>query len=137
MERYTVKGQCLCGAIAFVVEPLPDLVFNCHCSRCRVSHGADYATQVFADRASLEFLRGQDDLTEYESTGGLRCFCKHCGSRLMNYAKDNGDYLSVAAACLDDTYRGRAIAHCFVSAKARWHEPAPGIEQHQELPATV
>ena len=86
-------GKCLCGVIEFNAEEVPDLVFNCHCSRCRVSHGADYATQAFAVRSSLEFTKGREFLSEYESTGGIRTFCSKCGSRLMNYAKADGDYL--------------------------------------------
>jgi len=45
----------------------------------------------------------------------------------MNYEKDNGPYLSIAIACLDDTYRGKPVAHAFVASKARWHEPSRDI----------
>ena len=129
-----MHGQCLCGAIEFTAQAIPNMVFNCHCSRCRTSHGADYATQAFAVRESLVFLKGKDKLQEYESTGGIRTFCSHCGSRLMNYAKDGGDYLSIAIACLDESYHGKAIAHCFTNSKARWHTPTDDIPGYAELP---
>lgn len=126
-----MTGQCLCGQIIFKAQEIPEVVFNCHCSRCRTSHGADYATQAFAVRDSLEFISGKDKLKEYESTGGIRTFCSNCGSRLMNYAKEGGDYLSVAIACLDDTYEGKAVANCFANDKAPWHtinEEIPSFE---------
>lgn len=129
-----MRGKCLCGLIEFTVEEIPEMVFNCHCSRCRVSHGADYATQAFAVRSSLKFLKGEDKLTEYESTGGMRCFCSNCGSRLMNYAKDGGDYLSIAIACLDSSYKGKAQSRCFTGSKAPWHTPSEDIPQFEELP---
>jgi len=130
-----MTGKCLCGEIEFTAEEIPEMVFNCHCSRCRKSHGSDYATQAFAVRNSLRFIMGQDKLKEYNSTGGIRTFCSNCGSRLMNYAKEGGDYLSIAIACLDDTYTGKAQAHCFTSSKAVWHTPAqeiPGFESFPE-----
>ncbi len=34
-------GKCLCGKIEFEAQEIPGMVFNCHCSRCRISHGAD------------------------------------------------------------------------------------------------
>lgn len=132
-----MHGKCLCGEIEFVAQEVAGLVFNCHCSRCRRSHGADYATQAFAARSSLQFLKGEELLKEYDSGGGLRTFCSNCGSRLMNYAKEGGDYLSVAIACLDESYQGQAIAHCFVNSKAPWHTPSADIESHEELPTSL
>ncbi len=127
-------GKCLCGKIEFEAQEIPEMVFNCHCSRCRISHGADYATQAFAVRDSLKFIKGQEYLKEYESTGGIRTFCSNCGSRLMNYAKDGGDYLSIAIACLDSSYQGKAAAHCFTGSKAPWHNPSVDIPSFEGIP---
>lgn len=132
-----MKGKCLCGEISFQFEEMPNLVFNCHCSRCRVSHGADYATQIFAIRESLEFNAGEKLLSEYESTGGIRCFCTKCGSRLMNYAKDGGDYLSVAASCVEDTENLKITANCFLGKKVERSlidSETPGFD---ELPTSL
>lgn len=124
-----MTGKCLCGQIEFTATLIPGRVFNCHCSRCRTSHGSDYATQAFAVRDSLVFKKGQDKLKEYESTGGVRTFCSECGSRLMNFAKEGGDYLSIAVACLDESYTEEAVAHCFTGSKAAWHT------LNQEIPS--
>ena len=129
-----MRGKCLCGLIEFEAQEIPGMVFNCHCSRCRISHGADYATQAFAVRNSLKFIKGEEFLKEYESTGGIRTFCSICGSRLMNYAKNRGDYLSIAISCLDSTYQGQAVAHCFTGSKAPWHNPSGDIPSFEGLP---
>ena len=131
-----MTGKCLCGAIEFRATEIPGMVFNCHCSRCRKSHGADYATQAFAIRSSLQFIKGQNNLKEYESTGGIRAFCSICGSRLMNYAKDGGDYLSIAIACLD-SYKGKPVAHCFTDSKASWHELSTDLPVYKGLPENL
>ncbi len=130
-------GKCLCGKIEFEAQEIPGMVFNCYCYRCRISHGADYATQAFAVRDSLKFIKGKEYLKEYESTGGIRAFCSICGSRLMNYAKDGGDYLSIAIACLDSSYQGKAVAHCFTGSKAPWHNPSSDIPSYEGLPSNL
>ena len=132
-----MTGNCLCGEIEFTAQEIPEVVFNCHCSMCRTSHGSDYATQAFAVRSSLVFTKGKEKLKEYESIGGIRAFCSNCGSRLMNYAKEGGDYLSVAIACLDDTYEGKAVAHCFVESKAPWHTPNAEIPSFDGFPENL
>lgn len=126
-----MKGKCLCEKIGFEFVEIADLVFNCHCSRCRISHGADYATQIFAHRDSLRFTSGEEQLSEYESTGGIRCFCSECGSRLMNYGKCGEDYLSVAASCVADSENLKITANCFLSEKverSRINQEIPGFD---------
>jgi hypothetical protein len=132
-----MKGSCVCGAIEFEVTEIPNMVFNCHCVRCRKSHGAAFATQAFAIRNTLKFIRGKEYLKEYESTGGIRAFCSHCGSRLMNYAKDNGDYLSIALSCIDTPHDLKPVADVFVSSKVNWHDLSGQLPHFDELPPDV
>lgn len=133
-----MTGRCLCGGIEFEAEEIAGMVFNCHCSRCRRAHGAAFATQAFAVRSSLTFKKGRELLHEYDSSAeGIRAFCSNCGSRVMNYAKNNGNYLSVAIACLDSGYRGKPVAHAFVASKADWHEPSRDIPSFNEIPGGV
>lgn len=132
-----LRGSCVCNSIEFEVISIPEMVFNCHCTRCRKSHGAAFATQAFAVRNSLKFIRGKDNLKEYESTGVIRTFCGNCGSRIMNYAKDNGDYLSIALSCIDTPHNLAPVANVYVSSKVHWCELSEKIPQFSELPSSV
>ena len=49
-----LRGSCVCNSIEFEVISILEMVFNCHCTRCRKSHGAAFATQAFAIRNSLK-----------------------------------------------------------------------------------
>lgn len=113
------------------------MIFNCHCSRCRKSHGSAFATQVIADRESLKFLRGQDFLSEFESTSAVRAFCSHCGSRLMNYGKNGDDYLSIAITSFDSESDFRPIGECFVGEKLDFIKLDPTIAHFQQLPSIL
>ncbi len=132
-----MTGSCVCGAIEFEAQAIPGMAFNCHCSRCRKSHGAAFATQAFAVKKSLKFNKGKEYLKEYISTGGIRAFCSNCGSRLMNYAKNNGDYLSISIACLDGSYEEKPVAHAYVGSKAPWHHPSEDIPSFDTLPSIL
>ena len=134
-----IKGSCLCGVIAYEVEPVAGKVFNCHCSQCRKSHGAAFATQAFARGKTLRFIKGAEFLTEYSGHGGIRAFCSVCGSRLMNYAENKRLYLSVALSCVDGDESGKEIAakpvaHAFVDSKAAWHTPSEDIPSYPGMP---
>ncbi len=129
-----VRGSCLCGAVEYEVELIPDKVFNCHCSLCRKSHGAAFATQAFAKAETLRFLKGEELLSEYQGRRGIRAFCSSCGSKLMNYAPDKSQYLSVALACVDSGADVKPVADCFVGSKADWSTLSGNIPSFKMLP---
>ena len=132
-----IKGSCLCGAIEYEVEEIPGKIYNCHCSQCRKSHGAAFATQVFARGATLRFIKGKEFLKEYRhasGNGGIRAFCSQCGSRLMNYLPEKNLYLSVALASVDSDFDGEPVAHAFVGSRALWHTPSTDIPSYESVP---
>jgi hypothetical protein len=130
-----LSGKCLCGKIEFLAEDVPGMVFNCHCSRCRKSHGSAFATQVFANGASLKFVKGKELLCEYDGgSGGLRTFCSNCGSRLMNYSKDSTDYLSICISAIDSDIKIAPVADCFTDNKFEWCQVDKNIQQYSALP---
>lgn len=121
-----VKGSCLCGAIEYEVELIPDKIFNCHCSKCRKAHGAAFAT--------LAFAKGEDVLAEHKVKRGTRAFCSNCGLRLMNYVPDKNEYLSVTLACVDTGLDVGPVSHVFTGSKASWYEPSDDIPSFKALP---
>jgi len=129
-----IKGSCLCGKIAFQADEISNKIYNCHCSRCRKSSGSAFATQVFANLDSLNFIKGRDALVEYESTGGIRTFCSACGSRLMNYGKPGVDYLSIAISAIDNPNGLKPSADCFTENKLPWCTLDNTISHHETMP---
>lgn len=130
-------GKCLCGKIEFEFDAKERIAINCHCSRCRKSHGAAFASQLFSSKSSLKFIKGNDELKEYHSESGIRCFCSECGSRLMNYAHGTDNYLSIALSAIESEHEIEPVANAFVGSKARWYTPHNDIEQFEALPTNV
>ena len=48
-----VKGSCLCGTVTWEMQPPFERMSHCHCSMCRKTHGAPFATFV-AVRMNLQ-----------------------------------------------------------------------------------
>ncbi len=55
----------------------------------------------------------------------------------MNYAQDNGDYLSIALACVDTPHHFKPVADVFVSSKVNWHNLSDQIPHFDQLPPDV
>lgn len=130
-----IEGSCLCGAVKYQVELIPDKIFNCHCQYCRKAHGAAYATMAFAKGDTLQVFDDQGMLKEHKNDlGGYRAFCSNCGSRLMNYGPDKSLYLSIALATVDTPVDNAPVAHANTESKASWCEPYAGIPSFPGFP---
>ena len=117
----TYAGGCLCGAVRYEAgAPLRDVV-NCHCGRCRRTHGHVAAyTEVAAAELTLLEDRG---LGWYVADGRERGFCRECGASLF-WRRSGAPSISVAAGTLDQPTGLRTVAHIFVDSKGDYYELA-------------
>ncbi len=127
-------GGCLCGAVRYETRgPLRDVV-NCHCRRCRRTHGHFGAySEVGPDDLVLLEERG---LSWYVADGRERGFCRECGASLF-WRRAGADSTSVAAGTLDEPTGLRTVAHIFVDSKGDYYElvdavPRFGGSRHTE-----
>jgi hypothetical protein len=127
------NGSCLCKSVTYQVTGPFLVVGNCHCSICRKSHGAAFATWAIVNPDQFRWTSGMDHLQAYGSSPGKeRCFCKKCGSPLA--LTDNGKVAEVVFATIDGDAGERPREHIFVRSKAAWHEIADELPQHQAWP---
>jgi hypothetical protein len=132
-----ISGSCLCAAVAFEADDLIEFR-NCHCSRCRKVHGADYASNLYVRPADFRWIRGQDKLINYRLPSAQRfgnTFCGICGSP-MPRAVPQRDFIVIPAGALDHHPRVRASYHIFVASKAPWHEITDDLPQYAEYPTS-
>lgn len=115
------EASCLCGRISWQLDSPLELMSHCHCSRCRKSHGASFATYV-AGAASGFRLRGAEHVARWRSSPALsRCFCRHCGSVVPSDDTFEGRVFTPAGNLAGDPGT-RPVAHIFVASKAPWYE---------------
>lgn len=115
------QGSCLCGAVRFEVVGSFERFFLCHCEYCRKDTGSAHAANLFSSTAQLKWIRGQDQVRQYNlpATRHSKSFCSGCGSALPGLQMD-GALLVVPAGSLDSEVALRPDAHIFVASKASW-----------------
>ena len=133
MATSSVTGRCECGAVRFTVTGALREVSNCHCGQCRRFHGhvGAYTGAALADLAFDE----ERGLRWYQSSNfARRGFCGECGSSLFWHRLD-GDFMSIAAGCLDAPTGLRTVRHIFVAHRGDYYEIEDGLEQFSESSA--
>ena len=129
----SVKGSCLCGSVVYEVTGPLKFMGNCHCSICRKSHGAAYATWGIISPEQFRWISGEEFVQHYESSPGrTRCFCKKCGSPLAG--AHSGVVGEVVVGTIDGDPGTRPQEHIFVGSKALWHDIVDTLPQHEGWP---
>ena len=92
---------CHCGTVRLRVRLSDgfDTILRCSCSYCRMRG----AIAVSADRADIEVIAGQDNLTLYEfnSRTAKHYFCKTCGIYTHHQRRSNPTQYGINAACIE------------------------------------
>jgi hypothetical protein len=129
----TIKGSCLCKSVSYEITGSFKFMGNCHCSICRKSHGAAFATWGILDADQFRWTAGEEFVQAYESSPGRqRCFCRKCGSPLVS--AHSGAVGEVVVGSLDDVAGARPREHIFVGSKAPWYEIADALPQFESWP---
>ena len=100
MISQELHGHCLCGAVAYEIEPPITSAAHCHCESCRRAGGAAFVSWATIAAASLRVTSGADRIVAYPSSpGARRSFCGTCGSQLfMHYdAEPAWAYVTLAS----------------------------------------
>lgn len=123
------KGSCLCGTVQFTVSDEASRMRHCHCSMCRKTHGALFAT--YFESSDLTITAGSDSIEYYESSPGFkRAFCSSCGSTLPEQSAADGT-VAVPAGLMDDDPGIRPEAHIFTESKASGYDICDGLPEHE------
>ena len=124
-----VRGSCLCGEVAFLVEGDLAPIQLCHAVRCRKATGSAAAPEMLAPANGLKWVRGRGRVRIYEAPllteppRYRRAFCEHCGSPLP-VEIDGSGFVILNPGVLDDDPGTREFRHAFVEQKADWHKIA-------------
>lgn len=119
-----MKGECLCGEVAFEIEDeLPNL-YQCHCSLCRKATGSTANAATFVEVQNFRWLSGQSNIRSFQKPTGYRSdFCSVCGSPVPNKLRDT-DLIWVPAGLLDEETASQVAVHLHLSSSASWAKEA-------------
>ena len=129
-----VQGSCLCGKIEFEGSESNYRLANCHCSLCRKSHGAAYATLAVVPSDSFKITSGESYLSKFEATKNVeRCFCSICGSGLFNLTS-KWPLVSIVAGSIDSKLAMKPKLHVFYENKENWCEISDDLPKFNTWP---
>ncbi|WP_439148569.1 GFA family protein [Sulfitobacter sp.] len=101
-QKYT--GKCLCGAVSYAAEGIPNVVAQCHCNECRRSSGTGHTVgAMFAAKAVT--ISGNLTRFTYLSDKGsevTKAFCATCGSPIFGRNTRMPDHLTLSLGTMDD-----------------------------------
>ena len=123
-----VKGQCLCGEVAFELDAARIVLFNnCYCKKCQRDSGTGFVSQLQVPRENFRWLQGENTIRLFESSPGVkRAFCGVCGSRLPMTEVD-GDIVPVPAGLLDGDPGLEPEVNMHLNDRAQWALVDEGI----------
>ena len=131
------EGSCLCGRVRYRTVGSWGLMAYCHCTDCRKSHGAAFATWVRIPLQRFTYLQGEECLQTYQAEPRQRrSFCRVCGSKITMWVNDEPDAVYVDAGTLDTPLNAKAQLHCFVRSKVLWYEIRDGLPEYAAYPDT-
>ena len=128
-----LTGGCFCGRIRYeITEPLRN-ARSCHCSRCRKAFSGAGSAYAEVTPGSLVWVKGQDELTRYESTPGWGLgFCSTCGTTLCGF--HDALVHGVTLGSVDGDPGVRIGMHLFVGSRAAWDDIGGTAPQFSEFP---
>jgi hypothetical protein len=60
-----MSGSRLCGAVTYEITGSLKFMGNCHCSSCRKSHGAAFATWGIINPDQFRWLSGEEHVQRW------------------------------------------------------------------------
>ncbi len=127
-----IEGACLCDQIQYAVDGEIDNVSHCHCSMCRRTHGAAFATYAAVPRENFRWLSGSDLVKVYRSSDTVeRMYCGNCGSTLQALFEAEPDVLYLALGTINGDPKCRPSYHIFVGSKAPWYRITDDLPQYE------
>lgn len=124
-------GSCACGGVRYEIDGDLAPIQFCHCSVCRKSNGAPFASNIPVEAANFRLLSGRALLREFESSPGkTRTFCGTCGGPLHSRTVALPGVFRVRAGTLDGPVDARPGCHIYADSRADWWEIADDLPRH-------
>lgn len=133
-QQSLTAGGCLCGEVRYEIRGPLRNVINCHCSKCRRTHG-HFAAFTAVKRERLTFTK-QDGLKWYhsvtdETPNVHRGFCKECGASMF-WDPRGGATIAVSAGSLDTTQGLKTIGHVYVSQAGDYYDISDDLPRFEK-----
>jgi hypothetical protein len=117
-----VKGQCLCGAVAFEIDFPARWAWHDHSSATRQAHGAAYATYVGSWRKRFRITKGEKAIARFEdkASKATRSFCARCGTPLFYERARSPHMVNISRALFESRTGRQPLYHIGIQELQEW-----------------
>lgn len=127
-----IDGKCLCGKITYTLKSDLLFMYNCHCVECRAFSGSSLACNAMITAADFELHDNENQLKSFETAGGIRKFCNHCGSPIYSHQKGFEEFPALHVGSIINPPEKAVDANTWVSEKCPWVVLSQDIPSHEE-----
>jgi len=129
-----LEGSCACGGVRYEIRgELLGPVTYCHCWRCRKHSGSSFGTTVGVRTEDLVVVAGEERLSSWESSPGVRrFFAGCCGSPIFKSDEAVPQLLGFRLGTLDSDPARTVELHYMVGSKAPWVEIRDALPKQGE-----
>ncbi|CAI6098945.1 unnamed protein product [Clonostachys chloroleuca] len=128
-------GSCICNKLKFSFTGEPKQTAVCHCLQCQKLSGSAFTYNLLVPREDFKWTSGSPKAGTFKQESGIMVeyfFCPDCGTIIAKQTdkEDFKPFSIVQAGTVDgfDTKR-KPDAEFWVSRKADWVQPIPGVPQ--------
>jgi len=134
-----LTGSCYCRDIKYEVHlnSADDARTSlCHCKNCKKFFGTNYGLTSKIPKSSFKITQGQTKVHEADNGSGTllhREFCSNCGSGILEYGANAGDFVYIMYGTLDKPMELPPKGEFFCKYRDGWMPEVPGIFHKQEI----
>ena len=129
-------GGCQCGTVRFAVTEPPQIIYVCHCRKCRKQSASAFGISVIVPRDALRITGGTPAHWSCAGDSGRifdSAFCPTCGTRLWHTGEGSAT-ISIKGGSLDEPPGLEDAVHIWVSRKLPGVIIPDGAQQFREEP---
>ncbi|KAI9750621.1 MAG: hypothetical protein M4579_006390 [Chaenotheca gracillima] len=132
-------GSCYCREIKYevdLVSPDDARTSLCHCNNCKKFFGTPFGITTKINRKAYKVTAGKPKVHEADNGSGVllhREFCDTCGSGMLEYGANAGEFIYFTYGTLDDPEKLPPKGEFFCRYRSSWMPEIPGIFHKQEI----
>jgi hypothetical protein len=133
-ERFS--GGCLCGALRYEAEGVPDYMGHCYCEDCRKASGSGFIPFIGFMGSAVRF-HGQSLKFKSKAANGreaTRNSCPVCGSLVFGGDIDKDTSFTIYAGTLDDPSLFHPTIAIFTRGRPEWAVIPLGLKIFDRTP---
>jgi hypothetical protein len=133
-KRFT--GGCLCGALRYEAEGVPDYTGHCYCEDCRKASGSGFIPFIGFTASAVRF-QGQSLKFKSKAANGreaTRNSCPVCGSLVFGGDVDKDTSFTIYAGTLDDPSLFHPAVAIFTRSRPDWAVIPSGLKIFERAP---